>query len=182
MGLTKIFNNIIGSRTAGRLNTGTYGNTALASLLTVNNLIDQLNATVFNNRPLSFVYNITETPGVVGLGLRLMKVSSGCDCCGCTDASIDSKCDGVSYKRCANPEFALDRSAPGVYTGTINLPSDIIPNEVVVTFGNVAQLGVIINVTKVSNTEYQITAYDTQTGSPVNDVLTDVSVEVRLWI
>jgi Fe-S cluster biogenesis protein NfuA len=162
------------------------GDNQLARLKNLNTIVNYLDATVLNNRAASHVYMINETPGVVGLSLTQFKTSvgvgGGCDCCGCVDGTLADSCEKTpTYSKCSNPGISANRTAPGVYNFHLGIANPSNYGGFAVRFGNVAELGVILNVNRVSATEYIVTAYNTQTGAPMDNVLTNTIVEVLVW-
>jgi len=161
------------------------GNRAVATVDDVNTLIDALNG-LGANSTVDFTYRIVETGGVPSLALNLMTGSAGlCTCASCTGKENPS-CKGcpieqvgISNYKCADSKASMERTAPGVYQ--LDLDPDFEYNEVIVTFGNVSTLGVIVNVEKVSDILYTVTAFNTQTGAAEDQTLTNTPLIIKFW-
>lgn len=160
------------------------GDNQIARYKNLNVLVDAFNAMVMTNPSFSSVYRI----GVEGSPLQLpltrmvgVGVSPG-DCPHCRQMAFQ-KCGVSEGWECTDGIAILEKTAsPGVYDLTVSIV-EVIPatHDIVVRFGNSAQLGVIINVERLSNTQYKVTAFNTQTGTTVAGALENVPLEIIHW-
>lgn len=167
--------------------TRTQGDNAFARYIDLNVLVDRLNV-IDSNRPLSFVYRISETLGVASLTLSKMigsgSFNAACTCAYCsgTENPACAGCTGVntsSFYKCSDASASLSRTAPGVYE--LTLDPDFSYNNVVVKLGNIGFTGAIINVVRTSNILYVVRVTNAATGAALDGKLTDTPLEVTIW-
>ena len=160
------------------------GDNQIARLKNLNSLVDSLNSTVFVNYSALEVYRITETLGVAPLTLSKftsLGVSPGD--CNCVDGADYDRCtdNGEKGFKCSDSYMSASRITPGVYDFILAPENPNSFSGFSLSFGPVAELGVIINMEIISPTQYRVTAFNTITGLPMNNVLTNTDVQVRIW-
>jgi hypothetical protein len=160
------------------------GDNQTARLKNLNSLVDSLNSTVFGNYSALEVYRITENLGVAPLTLsKFTSIGVSPGDCNCVSGTDFDRCtqNGKTGEKCSDTSMSASRIAPGVYDFILAPENPNSFSGFSLSFGPVKELGVIINMEIISPTQYRVTAFDTITGLPMDNVLTNTDVQVRIW-